>query len=76
MIIEKRGKHICRWIVRFVFVVLLAIIATLSYYVSIADCDNDEEELTEKYEYVLRDLQYTKEILSQREFQFRSIIRS
>ena len=41
-ILEKRGRYIWRWVEGIVFVLLLAAIATLSYYVSVNGSGSDE----------------------------------
>ena len=77
--VENRSKYIWRCVEGFGFLGLLVVIAILSYYVNIkeeCDSDDDFDTLTEKYESVVKNLQYTKETLSIKEFQLQAFSRS
>ena len=80
--VENRSKRIWRCVGGFIFLGLLgllAIIATLSYYVHIkeeCDFDDDFDTLKEKYEDAVKNLKYTRETLFKKELQLHALSRS
>ena len=67
--LEKKGRHIWRWVEGFVIMLLLATIATLSYYVSGKDSNEELDILKEKYELTITALNSTKDYISSQQLQ-------